>query len=130
MKKIAKVDGVPAPRAPYSTYTQAGNFIFVAGQVAIDPQTQETPASFAAQLHLILKNLKTILESAGSSLENILKTTVFLKELSNYAEYNEIYRKYFKNGLPARSTVVADLVHEDFLIEIEAIAWRSDKQSR
>jgi 2-iminobutanoate/2-iminopropanoate deaminase len=61
-------------------------------------------------------------------LENILKTTVFLKDLSNYAEYNEIYRKYFKNGRPARSTVVADLVREDFLIEIEAIAWRSDKQ--
>ena len=130
MKKIAKVDGAPAPRAPYSTYTQAGNLIFVAGQVAMDPQTQETPASFAAQLHLILKNLKTILESAGSSLENILKTTVFLKDLSNYAEYNEIYRQYFKNGLPARSTVVADLVREDFLIEIDAIAWTPENQSR
>jgi 2-iminobutanoate/2-iminopropanoate deaminase len=129
MKKIATVDGVPAPRAPYSTYTQAGNLIFVAGQVAMDPQTQETPVSFAEQLHLILKNLKTILESAGSALDNILKTTVFLKDLSNYAEYNEIYRQYFKNGLPARSTVVADLVREDFLIEIEAIAWTPDKQS-
>jgi 2-iminobutanoate/2-iminopropanoate deaminase len=101
----------------------------VAGQVAMDPQTQETPASFAAQLHLILKNLKTILESAGSSLENILKTTVFLKDLSNYEEYNEIYRQYFKNGLPARSTVVADLVREDFLIEIDAIAWTPAEQS-
>ena len=129
MKKIATVDGVPAPRAPYSTYTQAGNLIFVAGQVAMDHETQETPASFAAQLHLILKNLKTILESAGSGLESILKTTVFLKDLSNYAEYNEIYRQYFKTGLPARSTVVADLVREDFLIEIEAIAWTPEKQS-
>ena len=129
MKKVAKVDGAPAPRAPYSTYTQAGNLIFVAGQVAMDPQTQETPVSFAAQLHLILKNLKTILESAGSSLENILKTTVFLKDLSNYEEYNEIYRQYFKNGLPARSTVVADLVREDFLIEIEAIAWTPAEKS-
>ena len=129
MKKVAKVDGAPAPRAPYSTYTQAGNLIFVAGQVAMDPQTQETPASFAAQLHLILKNLKTILESAGSALENILKTTVFLKDLSNYEEYNEIYRQYFKNGLPARSTVVADLVREDFLIEIEAIAWTPAEKS-
>jgi 2-iminobutanoate/2-iminopropanoate deaminase len=127
MKKIEKVDGVPAPRAPYSTYTQVGNLIFVAGQVALEPQTQKTPKSFAEQLHLILKNLKTILESAGSSLENILKTTVFLKDLSNYGEYNEIYRQYFKNGFPARSTVIADLVHEDFLIEIEAIAWTPDK---
>jgi 2-iminobutanoate/2-iminopropanoate deaminase len=129
MKKLEKVDGVPAPRAPYSTYTQAGNLIFIAGQVAMDPQTQETPKSFAKQLHLIIKNLKTILESAGSSLDNILKTTVFLKDLSNYAEYNEIYRQYFKNGFPARSTVIADLVHEDFLIEIEAIAWTTVIQS-
>jgi len=103
--------------------------IFIAGQVAIDPQTQETPKSFAKQLHLIIKNLKTILESAGSSLDNILKTTVFLKDLSNYAEYNEIYRQYFKTEFPARSTVIADLVHEDFLIEIEAIAWTTVIQS-
>ena len=130
IEKIATVAGLPAPRAPYSTYTRAGNLIFVAGQVAVDPQTQDTPASFAAQLHLIFTNLKTILESAGSALENILKTTVFLKDLSNYAEYNEIYRQYFKNGFPARSTVVADLVREDFLIEIDAIAWTSEKQSK
>ena len=129
MKKFEKVDGVPAPRAPYSTYTQVGNLIFVAGQVAMEPQTQETPKSFAEQLHLILKNMATILESAGSTLENILKTTVFLKDLSNYAEYNEIYRQYFKNGFPARSTVIADLVQEDFLIEIEAIAWTPEIQS-
>ena len=63
-------------------------------------------------------------------MENVLKTTVFLKDLSDYQEYNEIYRQYFKNGLPARSTVVADLVREDFLIEIEAIAWTSEKQSK
>ena len=129
MKKFEKVVGVPAPRAPYSTYTQAGNLIFLAGQVAMDPQTQQTPKSFAEQLHLILKNMETILESAGSSLENILKTTVFLKDLSYYAQYNEIYRQYFKTGFPARSTVVADLVREDFLIEIEAIAWTTEKQS-
>jgi 2-iminobutanoate/2-iminopropanoate deaminase len=132
MKKIetiAKVDGVPAPRAPYSTYTQIGNLIFVAGQVAMHPQTQATPQSFAEQLQLIMKNLKTILESAGSSLENILKTTVFLKDLTHYAEYNNIYKDYFKGGYPARSTVVADMVHEDFLIEIDAIAWAPEKQS-
>jgi len=129
MKKIEKVDGAPAPRGPYSTYTQAGNLIFVAGQVAMEAQTQKTPKSFAEQLHLILKNLTTILASAGSSLENILKTTVFLKDLSNYPEYNEIYMQYFKNGFPARSTVVADLVHDDFLVEIEAIAWAPEKPS-
>jgi 2-iminobutanoate/2-iminopropanoate deaminase len=101
----------------------------VAGQVAVDPQTQDTPRSFAEQLHLIMENLKTILETAGSSLENILKTTVFIKDLDNYPEYNKIYRDYFENGYPARSTVVASMVHEDFLIEIEAIAWAPEKAS-
>ena len=129
IKKIATVDGAPAPRAPYSTYTQVGNLIFVAGQVAMDPRTQAAPRSFAEQLHLIMKNLKTILESAGSSLENILKTTVFLKDLTHYPEYNKIYKDYFKGGYPARSTVVADMVHEDFLIEIDAIAWAPEKPS-
>jgi 2-iminobutanoate/2-iminopropanoate deaminase len=127
IKKIAAVEGAPAPRAPYSTYTQVGNLIFVAGQVAVDPQTQDTPRSFVEQLHLIMENLKTILETAGSSLENILKTTVFIKDLDNYPEYNKIYRDYFENGYPARSTVVANMVHEDFLIEIEAIAWTPAK---
>lgn len=129
IEKVEKVNGAPAPRAPYSTYTRVGNLIFVAGQVAVDPQTQDTPRRFAGQLHLIMKNLKTILESAGSSLENILKTTVFLKNLKNYTEYNRIYQDYFKNGFPARSTVVAGMVHEDFLIEIEAIAWVPAKTS-
>ena len=123
IEKITKVDGVAAPRAPYSTYTRIGNLIFLSGQVAVNPQTEAIPQSFAAQLELIFKNLNTILKSVGSTLENILKTTVFLKDLSYYAEYNEIYRKYFKSGFPARTTVVADLAHEDFLVEIEAIAW-------
>ena len=123
IEKIRKVDGVAAPRAPYSTYTRVGNLIFLSGQVAVDPQTETTPQSFAAQLELIFENINAILKSVGSTLENILKTTVFLKNLSDYAEYNEIYRKYFKSGFPARTTVVADLVHEDFLVEIEAIAW-------
>lgn len=127
IEKIAKVYGAPTPRAPYSTYTQVGNLIFVAGQVAVDPQTQDTPRGFAEQLRLIMENLKTILETAGSSLENILKTTVFIKDLDNYPEYNKIYQEYFENGYPARSTVVANMVHEDFLIEIEAIAWAPAK---
>lgn len=129
IEKIATVDGVPAPRAPYSTYTRVGNLIFVSGQVAVDPQTEAVPQSFSAQLKLIFENINVILESAGSTLENILKTTVYLKDLSNYAEYNEIYMKYFKSGFPARTTVVADLVHDDFLVEIETIAWASEKPS-
>ena len=129
IEKIRNVDGVAAPRAPYSTYTRVGNLIFLSGQVAVDPQTETIPQSFAAQLKLIFENINIILKSVGSTLENILKTTVFLKDLSDYAEYNEIYREYFKSGFPARTTVVADLAHDDFLVEIEAIAWVPEKPS-
>lgn len=127
IEKIATVTGVPVPQAPYSTYTRIGNLIFVSGQVAVDPQTKTVPSSFSAQLKLIFENLTAILESAGSALENILKMTVILKDLSNYVEYNKIYKEYFKNGFPARTTIAADLVQDDFLVEIEAIAWAPKK---
>jgi 2-iminobutanoate/2-iminopropanoate deaminase len=123
IEKISKVDGVPSPRASYSVYSRVGNLLFLAGQVAMDPDTGEIPKSFADQCRLILDNIKVVLESAGTSMDNILKTTVFLKDSAYHSEYDEIYREFFKNGFPARSTVVAMLMHEDFLAEIEAIAW-------
>jgi 2-iminobutanoate/2-iminopropanoate deaminase len=123
VKKVHAVDGVSKPRASYSTYTRIGNLVFTSGQVAMDPETGEIPKGFSDQLKLILENIRRILESAGTSLDNVVKTTVFLKDPSYHAEYNEIYSTYFKNGFPARSTVAADLMHEDFLAEIEAVAW-------
>ena len=122
LEKIFSVDGAPPPRAAYSTYVQTGDLIFIAGQVAVDPDTGLTPETFDEQLKLFLQNLKTILESAGSSLANIIKTTVFLKNISNYPEFDDLYQRYFPDGYPARSTIVADLVREEFLIEIEAVA--------
>ena len=126
IRKITTVEGVPVARASYSIFTTVGNLIFLAGQVAMDPNTGEIPHGFADQLRLILNNIKLILDSAGSSMDNILKTTVFLKDRAYHVEYDEIYQSYFKNGYPARSTVVAELMHEDFLVEIDAVAWLSD----
>jgi 2-iminobutanoate/2-iminopropanoate deaminase len=123
IKKVSAVEGVSRPRASYSVYTGVGNLIFLAGQVAMDPETGVIPESFADQLRLVLDNIKVILESAGSSMDNILKTTVFLKDRAYHVEYDDIYREYFKSGYPARSTVVAELMHEDFLLELEAVAW-------
>lgn len=123
VKKVASVEGVPHPRASYSVYTQVGNFVFLAGQVAMDPKTKEIPKRFSDQVHLVLGSIQKTLESAGSSMDHVLKTTVFLKSRSYLQEYDEIYRSYFKTGYPARSTVVAEMMHKDFLIEIEAIAW-------
>jgi 2-iminobutanoate/2-iminopropanoate deaminase len=122
LKKVFSVDGAPPPRAAYSTYVQTGDLIFIAGQVAIDPQSGSIPANFEEQLKLVFQNLKTILESAGSSLADIVKTTVFLKDISDYPVFDNIYKHHFPDGYPARSTIVADLVREEFLVEIEAVA--------
>lgn len=123
VKKVSSVEGVPLPRSSYSVYTQVGNLVFLAGQVAIDPKTKEIPKRFPDQVRLVLESIKKTLESVGTSMDHVLKTTVFLKDRSYVQEYDEIYRTYFKNGYPARSTVVAEMMHEDFLIEIETIAW-------
>ena len=122
IEKISTVAGVPKPQASYSTYTRFGDLIFVAGQVGVEPETGRIPSSFSSQLRLVLNHITNILESAGSSMDQVLKMTVFLKDRSYRTEYDEIFKTYFKGGFPARSTIVADLMGEDFLVEIEAIA--------
>lgn len=123
IQKVSSLKGVPYPRSSYSVYSRVGNLMFLAGQVAIDPETKEIPKGISEQVRLVMDHIKRILESAGTSMDNVLKTTVFLKDRSYHIPYDEIYRTYFKNGYPARATVVAEMMHEDFLIEIEAIAW-------
>ena len=122
IERIPTVAGVPKPQASYSTYTRFGDLIFIAGQVAVDAETGRIPSSFADQLRLVLNHIRSILEFAGSSMEQVLKMTVFLKDRAYRTEYDEIFRTYFKEGFPARSTIVADLMGEEFLVEIEAIA--------
>jgi len=122
IERIPTVAGVPKPQASYSTYTRFGDLIFIAGQVAVEPETGRIPSSFADQLRLVLNHIRSILESAGSSMEQVLKMTVFLKDRAYRTEYDEVFRTYFKGGFPARSTIVADLMGEEFLVEIEAIA--------
>jgi 2-iminobutanoate/2-iminopropanoate deaminase len=122
IEKIFAVPGVPKPQASYSTLTRFEDLIFIAGQVAVDPETGRIPSSFADQLRLVLDHIRSILESAGSSMDRVLKMTVFLKDCAYRTEYDDIFRTYFKQGFPARSTIVADLMGEEFLVEIEAIA--------
>lgn len=122
MERISTVAGVPKPQASYSTYTRFGDLIFVAGQVGVEPETGRIPSSFADQLKLVLNHIRKILESTGSSMDQVLKMTVFLKDRVYRTEYDEIFRTYFRGGFPARSTIVADLMREEFLVEIEAIA--------
>ena len=103
IERIATVAGVPKPQASYSTYTRFGDLIFIAGQVAVEPETGRIPSSFADQLRLVLNHIRSILEFAGSSMEQVLKMTVFLKDRAYRTEYDEVFRTYFKGEFPARS---------------------------
>jgi 2-iminobutanoate/2-iminopropanoate deaminase len=121
-KEVVVSDKIPKPIAPYSPGIRVGNFVFTSGQVAFDPMTGEVVGSTTAeQTEQTLKNLSDVLEAAGSSLEHVVKTTVFLSDLNDFKEMNEVYGKFFQNNPPARSTVQAGLVL-GLKVEIEAIA--------
>ncbi len=114
-----------APRAigPYSQGVKAGGFVFVSGQVAIDPATNQLiEGDIRAQTERVLKNVAAILEAAGSSLDQVVKTTVFLKNMEDFAPMNEVYATFFAAEPPARATVEASKLPKDMLVEIEAIA--------
>ena len=114
----------PAPIGPYSQAIVAkGKMIFTAGQVAIVPSTGEIVAGdIKAQTKQVLENVKSILEAGGSSLANVVKTTVFLKDMSEFGAMNEVYAQYFGQSAPARSTVEVARLPRDVRVEIEAIA--------
>ncbi len=124
-KQVPRLSGAPAPMAPYSVVTEANGFVFVSGQVAIDPAGGETPGDIAGQSRLIMKNIGKILADVGLDYPDIVKTTIFLADIADYGIVNEIYGGYFPSEPPARSAVqVAALPRADFLVEIELIACR------
>jgi|ERR1700675_2911540 2-iminobutanoate/2-iminopropanoate deaminase len=128
MSSKAKIATAHAPQAigPYSQAIRSGNFIFTAGQIALDPTNQQVvPGGITEQTTRVLENLKAILETAGSSLAHVVKATVFLKDLSHFAEMNAVYGKYLApEGVeaPARSTVEVSRLPKDVLVEIELVA--------
>lgn len=114
-----------APQAigPYSQAIKAGGFIFSSGQIAIDPATGNViGGDVAAQTERVLKNLAAVLAAAGSSLQKVVKTTVFLKNMGDFATMNEVYGKHFGSHRPARSTVEVARLPKDVLVEIDVIA--------
>jgi 2-iminobutanoate/2-iminopropanoate deaminase len=124
-KQVPKLSGAPAPVAPYSVVTEANGFVFVSGQVAIDPTGGETPGDVGAQAELIMKNIGKILADVGLDYPDIVKTTIFLADIADYGTVNGIYGAYFPTEPPARSAVqVAALPRPEFLVEIELIACR------
>ena len=125
MTDLRRIETDRAPQAigPYSQAIVAGNLVFTAGQIPLDPATGEiVPGDIAAQTARVLDNLRGILEAAGSSLQKVVKTTVFLADMNDFAAMNEVYARYFGDHRPARSTVQAGRLPRDVRVEIEAIA--------
>jgi 2-iminobutanoate/2-iminopropanoate deaminase len=123
MREVIATEQAYKAIGPYSQAIRAQGLIFTSGQVPIDPTTQQVIAGdVSAQTDRVLKNLAAILEASGSSLEKVLRCTVFLKNMGDFAAMNEVYGRYFKQSPPARSTVEVARLPKDVLVEIDAIA--------
>ena len=119
---VSSKDAPPAI-GPYSQAIKANGFVFISGQVAIDPANQQIiSGDISVQTDRVLKNLTGILKAAGSSLEKVVRSTVFLKNMGDFAAMNEVYGKYFTSAPPARSTVEVARLPKDVLVEIDVIA--------
>ena len=123
MKTIINTANAPAAIGPYAQAVQTGNLVFTSGQLPIDPATGAFPEGIQAQTNQSLTNVKAILAEAGVSMANVIKTTVFLSDMNNFAAMNEVYATFFgEGGYPARSAVEVARLPKDALVEIEVIA--------
>jgi 2-iminobutanoate/2-iminopropanoate deaminase len=123
MREVIATSEAPSAIGPYSQAIRAAGMIFTSGQVAIDPATQQVVAGeVGVQTERVLRNLDAILRAAGSSLGKVVRCTVFLKNMGDFAAMNEVYGKYFKEAPPARSTVEVARLPREVLVEIDAIA--------
>jgi 2-iminobutanoate/2-iminopropanoate deaminase len=123
MRDVVSTKDAPQAIGPYSQAIKAQGFVFTSGQIAIDPATQQVVAGdVAAQTERVLRNLSEILEAAGSGLGKVLRCTVFLKNMNDFAAMNQVYGKYFSSAPPARSTVEVARLPKDVLVEIDVIA--------
>ncbi|MDR3724051.1 MAG: RidA family protein [Terracidiphilus sp.] len=122
-KEIIATKEAPAAIGPYSQAVRVGNLLFTAGQIPLDPATQQiVQGPIAVQTRRSLDNLKAIVEAAGSSLDRVVKTTVFLKDMNDFAAMNEVYATYFTSNPPARSAIEVARLPRNVLVEIELIA--------
>jgi 2-iminobutanoate/2-iminopropanoate deaminase len=123
MREIISTKDAPQAIGPYSQGIKANGFVFVSGQVAIDPATQDViSGDVSVQTDRVLRNISEILEAAGSGLGKVVRTTVFLKSMDNFAAMNAVYGKYFSSAPPARSTVEVARLPKDVDVEIDVIA--------
>lgn len=122
MKTVISTEKAPAAIGPYSQAIEVNNMVYTSGMIPVNPETGEIPAGVEAQAEQAFSNLTELLKAAGTSVDQVIKTTVFIKDMNDFAAVNEIYSKYFQKDCPARSCVEVARLPKDVLIEIEAIA--------
>lgn len=122
MKNVISTNQAPAAIGPYSQAIEVNGMIYTSGQIPVNPATGEIPEGIKAQAEQVLKNVKNLLEAAGTNMANVVKTTVFIKDMNDFTAINEIYATYFEGACPARSCVEVARLPKDVLMEMEAIA--------
>lgn len=122
-KQVIRSDNAPKPGGPYSQGVLAEKFVFVAGQVGTDPKSGKLPEGIAAQTKQTLENVKAIVEAAGATLNDVIRVGVYLRDIQDFSAMNDVYRTYFIQNQPARSTIQAGLVGQ-FLIEIDCVVLK------
>lgn len=122
MKKIIATDKAPAAIGPYSQAVEVNGLVYTSGVIPVDPATGNIPEGSVAQAEQAFANMKHLVEAAGSSMDKVIKTTVFIKEMNDFAAINEVYAKYFPKPYPARSCVEVARLPKDVMLEIEVIA--------
>jgi 2-iminobutanoate/2-iminopropanoate deaminase len=127
MKEIIYTDGAPEALGPYSQAITAGGFVFTAGQIGMDPVSGELAKGVAYQTQQAMQNLREVLGAAGAGFDDVVKTTIYLADLGDFAEVNEVYAAYFKEGPPARSTVQVAALPKGALVEIDMVAFVGER---
>jgi len=122
-KQVIRSDRAPKPAGPYSQGILAEKFLFVAGQTGTDPKTGKLPDGVEAQTRQTLENVKAVVEAAGATLDNVVRVGVYLTDIKNFSAMNEVYKTYFTQNQPARSTIQAALVGQ-YLVEIDCIVLK------
>ena len=124
MKKAISTDKAPAAIGPYSQAIEVNGMVYTSGVIPVNPATGEIPSGVEAQAEQAFSNMAALLEAAGTDMDSVVKTTVFIKEMNDFAKINEIYAKYFTGTFPARSCVEVARLPKDVLLEVEAIATK------
>ena len=121
MSKVISTDKAPAAIGPYSQAIEVNGMVFTSGVIPVDPQTGVIPATIEEQANQAFSNLKNLIEASGATLDKVIKTTVFIKEMNDFGKINEIYATYFKEPFPARSCVEVARLPKDVMLEVEAV---------